>query len=871
MSWMSPSYRLVPGPGLNLNVSTRLDGRYRLWLYREVGWDADGDSPPSGHPVLFLPGNAGSFKQSRSLASSSTRQYYLSPRARAPAFPARTKPLDVYTLDTAEELSAFSAAPLRAQAEYAAGAVAHILSLYAGQPSPPQDVTLLAHSMGGLVARLLLAASPRPPVRTIIALSTPHAFPPLPISRALENLYAAAAAPLPPDVLFLTICGGAQDTEFPGEMCAAWPPSDPGPGQGLALTSHTTSLPQAWTGVGHREIVWCHQVRWRVARLALELQGLDAGAAGGRAERAAAVSRWFGQAGEGAPAAPSRGAAESESESEPEPEPEASEAAALASGAGTWAVLRPLSPPSPVFACTSAGCARARVATRRMLPHPPEAEAWPRPGEGVGEEEGRWYEEVELPGAGWLQAARREGVAVGRKGAGVSSPAGVLSALFGLDVPIPPPDRPALHRTVSFPRLPTYALLVYRASLTSTGACSVLPPLLSSPPEAHYHPRAHLSPGFFPTHQTGPFLPLPASPSPFQLDIWAGGAPGEACSVAALHVQLDIWASLARALPRYRVLLVAWSLGISALLALLATRAWDSGAPFPPVHTAYAFYLQRVLPALALALWAAACLPLPEGWVIGTAGMVLVSPLAPMLLAAASLLVAVSWGVLWALTAALAGGMSLLRLRPDSSTTGTSRPGGLLRHSLPLALFSLLLVLFVPSQFVFLVAFLLQLLTTARAQLALRTVPSPPARHLSHQQAQHAQAQHLLLMLAWLLPLTAPFAVAWARNLPSRGLELVLPSERDPLAVVCAVLALEAGSAGRVWDRARGPCQRWGTAGLLAGLGAFCFLGGARYTYGIYEAVECYFLAALFRPAVRREGECQASLGAKQEEEEEDN
>jgi GPI inositol-deacylase len=38
-------------------------------------------------------------------------------------------------------------------------------------------------------------------------------------------------------------------------------------------TVFTSALEGAWTGVGHREMVWCHQVRWRVARAALELGG----------------------------------------------------------------------------------------------------------------------------------------------------------------------------------------------------------------------------------------------------------------------------------------------------------------------------------------------------------------------------------------------------------------------------------------------------------------------------------------------------------------------------------------------------------------------------------------------------------------------
>ena len=43
MSWMSPSYVLQQ----EFNASwTPLARRYSLWLYREVGWDADGTVSP---------------------------------------------------------------------------------------------------------------------------------------------------------------------------------------------------------------------------------------------------------------------------------------------------------------------------------------------------------------------------------------------------------------------------------------------------------------------------------------------------------------------------------------------------------------------------------------------------------------------------------------------------------------------------------------------------------------------------------------------------------------------------------------------------------------------------------------------------------
>lgn len=114
MSWMSPSYVQQA----NFNKSwTPLSNRYSLWLYREVGWDPlkvraahmygstlkcsyphlqDGQRQGS-LPVLFIPGNAGSSHQVRSIASSATRQYFSSPHVISENFPSGSvKPLDFY-------------------------------------------------------------------------------------------------------------------------------------------------------------------------------------------------------------------------------------------------------------------------------------------------------------------------------------------------------------------------------------------------------------------------------------------------------------------------------------------------------------------------------------------------------------------------------------------------------------------------------------------------------------------------------------------------------------------------------------------------------------------------------------------------------
>jgi len=65
----------------------------------------------------------------------------------------------------------------------------------------------------------------------------------------------------------------------------------------------TSGMVGTWTGVDHEAMVWCHQVRWRVARLLLELGGV-ARRGGGQRERMDASEDWIlgaGRAGAGRP------------------------------------------------------------------------------------------------------------------------------------------------------------------------------------------------------------------------------------------------------------------------------------------------------------------------------------------------------------------------------------------------------------------------------------------------------------------------------------------------------------------------------------------------------------------------------------------
>lgn len=141
----------------------------------------------------------------------------------------------------------------------------------------------MGHSMGGIVASSLL---PSPDISTIITMSTPHSLPPARLDKRIEDIYTAGWDALRNETTpVLAICGGATDLLIPSETCSMEHSS---PAVGWRKTIFTTCMEGTWTGVGHREMVWCHQVRWRVARAALELGG-----ARSEAEKGLILSRWF--------------------------------------------------------------------------------------------------------------------------------------------------------------------------------------------------------------------------------------------------------------------------------------------------------------------------------------------------------------------------------------------------------------------------------------------------------------------------------------------------------------------------------------------------------------------------------------------------
>lgn len=184
----------------------------------------------------------------------------------------------IHLVEFNEDLSAFHGSTLESQISYTAKAISFILSSY---PSGTQ-VIVMGHSMGGIVAMSLL---PSDEISEIITMSTPHTLPPARFDSRVDALYGRLQNILLQDATpILSICGGATDLMIPSESCIL-PPTD---ADVYRSTVFTSAMEGAWTGVGHREMVWCHQVRWRVARAALELSRTNV-----RSERTTILDKWL--------------------------------------------------------------------------------------------------------------------------------------------------------------------------------------------------------------------------------------------------------------------------------------------------------------------------------------------------------------------------------------------------------------------------------------------------------------------------------------------------------------------------------------------------------------------------------------------------
>ncbi|MGH0139998.1 UNVERIFIED_CONTAM: hypothetical protein FKN15_021678 [Acipenser sinensis] len=221
---------------------------YGLYLYGEgIYAEENKKLKLTGIPVLFLPGNAGSYKQARSLGSVALRK--------AENMDSRFH-LNVFTVDFNEELVALYGGSLQRQTKFIHECIRAILKLYKpvlcrwllavcnplvlrvvcwqDQAAPPSSVAVVGHSMGGIVARALftLPKFNHRLISLIITQATPHQGPVLPLDSDLLDFYTTVnqhwseRAQELRNVTVLSVGGGFRDYQVRSGLTALPCPSD---------------------------------------------------------------------------------------------------------------------------------------------------------------------------------------------------------------------------------------------------------------------------------------------------------------------------------------------------------------------------------------------------------------------------------------------------------------------------------------------------------------------------------------------------------------------------------------------------------------------------------------------------------------------
>ncbi|KAF8437202.1 PGAP1-like protein-domain-containing protein [Boletus edulis BED1] len=843
MSWMSPSYLLQS----EFNTSwTPLAGRYSLWLYREVGWEPN---QAMGLPVLFIPGNAGSSHQVRSIASSASRQYFSSPVVVSHEFTGRgAKPMDFYAVEFNEDLSAFHGSTLDSQIAYASAAVDYILSHY----RPGTQIIVMGHSMGGVVGTALL---PSANITALITMSTPHTLPPARFDARIEAIYDRNQKALREDgTPILSICGGATDMMIPSESCIL-PEASREVGV-YRRTVFTSALEGAWTGVGHREMVWCHQVRWRVARAALEL-GITRTA--GAEARARVLDRWL-RDGSSVPLNGDtvRDVRLEEGEYEvlsrdsqfvlnrplgkrtyllPIPSDGDGRTFVLYVSQGSLLDVSPhhgLSLRVSVHHCAERGtdgavlCNTLAPASLTLLPSPIPGKPFPAPDEGADESEGIVFFTAEFPrGAeGWVAVTVDAGDdGRGWVAGGFDQPRNVKSELSlwdllsgAAEISIPRSDSIVWRTHISLPRLPATALLVYRLvpRMAEYASCAapLFSPLLvhtSMASELHYYRLESEQFIFLHTHSSAPYTPsLRLAPSHgLNLTIHSSG---HGCrDVTTVLVSVDWWASMGRMATRYPTTLLSWGVGI---VSLLLFHSWGLDGQKLGVHESLDMFVRHRMAALMAVAGSITLLPLGPNYYLGIGDElgVLRAVLAALLVGVATGMVCVTW---WLLVAFMWPLRLLGRGKPEDV--------GIQRSTvISMVLVLALILVLVPWQVAFLGCWIIQLLNcnaTFRPKSYPGSVPtlantptdstpvgeqgedssasqphSIPSRTFKPTFASaYNQNTHILLLMTWLLPLVAPVLVVWVRTIQTAGYTTPFNGDHDVFKVAPVLLLVGRG------------------------------------------------------------------------------
>ncbi|KAK7832142.1 hypothetical protein U0070_015289 [Myodes glareolus] len=268
MSYMFeyPEYQKIELP----KKLTKRYPSYELYLYGEGSYAEEHKVLPlTGIPVLFLPGNAGSYKQVRSIGSIALR------KAEDIDFKYH---FDFFSVNFNEELVALYGGSLQKQTKFVHECIKTILKLYKGQEFAPTSVAIIGHSMGGLVARALLTLKnfKQDLINLLVTQATPHVAPVMPLDRFITEFYMTVnnywilnAQHI--NLTTLSVAGGFRDYQVRSGLTFLPKLSH----QTSALSVVSSAVPKTWVSTDHLSIVWCKQLQLTTIRAFFDLIDAD--------------------------------------------------------------------------------------------------------------------------------------------------------------------------------------------------------------------------------------------------------------------------------------------------------------------------------------------------------------------------------------------------------------------------------------------------------------------------------------------------------------------------------------------------------------------------------------------------------------------
>ncbi|KAI9222859.1 PGAP1-like protein-domain-containing protein [Blastocladiella britannica] len=260
MTFMWPVYRSVPA--FAIIDKSGATPRYALHLFRQGGgedmdawvdpaseWTRESTRRDQARPLLFIHGNAGSYKQARSLGARIAYHRRTHPEL---------VPFDLYTVDLNQELSALHPQLLRQQARYVSACLTFLAAHY-----NVTTVHVVGHSMGGIVALAAHQLTAVPVIDHLVGMAVPAGTPPVPMVPGMKALYRETERS---DLSVLSLIGGAPDIHVPAMLGHRLPKQTDKSG-GKWVSVHATAIgggSAARYGCDHLSIVWCRGVLDRV-------------------------------------------------------------------------------------------------------------------------------------------------------------------------------------------------------------------------------------------------------------------------------------------------------------------------------------------------------------------------------------------------------------------------------------------------------------------------------------------------------------------------------------------------------------------------------------------------------------------------------